>query len=60
MTQAVNVRPVKGEDYGSPPRKMQGMRKMGLYKKPKKKPEWKYTRHAPNYHANTDTNPGSM
>lgn len=49
----------KTKDYGSPPRKMEGMENIGLYKRPKKKREYEYSRKAPNYHANTDTTPGS-
>ena len=49
----------KNEDYGSSPRKMSGMGTIGLYKRPKKKKPMAYSRQAPNYHANTDTAPGS-
>lgn len=54
-----DVCPKKGKDYGSAPRKMSGMGTMGLYKRPKKKKVYEYTRKAPNYHANTDVTPGS-
>jgi len=55
---AINVKPVKGEDYGSPARNV-GMGKMGLYKRKKrKKHPQPYERRAPNYHANTETNVG--
>ena len=47
------------KQYNSPPRKMAGMGSLGLYKRPKKKREYEYTRQAPNYQANTDTMPGS-
>jgi len=59
MQMAVNVHKIKGEDYGSPARKMEGMGKMGLYKRAKKKKAYQYSRKAPNYHANTETTPGS-
>lgn len=58
MKEAINVTPVKGEDYGSPARNV-GTGKQGLYKRPKKKKTHEYSRKAPNYHANTDTTPGS-
>ena len=58
MEHAINVKPVKGEDYGSKGRDV-GTGQMGLYKRPKKKKNMDYTRKAPNYQANTDVTPGS-
>lgn len=52
-----NVNLKKGKDYGSAPRK--GLGTIGLYRKPKKRKVAQYTRRAPNYHANTETAPGS-
>jgi hypothetical protein len=58
MKHAMNVEKIAGQDFGSKGRDV-GTGNIGLYKRPKKKKQMDYTRKAPNYHANTDTDVGS-